>query len=130
MLGAVRYNAAMALEHFGRPRINWRWAAAVSLFLLAFVGLISGVSLSERPDVTGAGLLTKAYYSLGLFVVGETPEINPTKASRNSETAAAQRQLILCWPKCPSAALSCFRAAIAPRALPISAPTISAILSV
>jgi voltage-gated potassium channel Kch len=66
----VRYNAAMALEHFGRQRINWRWAAAVSLFLLAFIGLISGVSVSERPDVATAGLLTKAYYSLGLFVVG------------------------------------------------------------
>lgn len=64
----------MALEpfgrQFGRQRVNWRWAAAVTLFLLAFVGLLSGVSLSERPDVESSSLLTKAYYSLGLFVVG------------------------------------------------------------
>jgi len=60
----------MTLEQFGKPRINWRWAAAVTLFLLAFLGLLSGVSLSERPDVVSSGLLTKAYYSLGLFVVG------------------------------------------------------------
>jgi len=31
---------------------------------------VSGVELSERPSVTGSDLLTKAYYSLGLFVVG------------------------------------------------------------
>lgn len=29
-----------------------------------------GVGLSERPDVASAGILTKAYYSLGLFVIG------------------------------------------------------------
>ena len=40
------------------------------LFLLAFAGFSSGVSLTERPTVTDADLLTKAYYSLGLFVVG------------------------------------------------------------
>jgi Trk K+ transport system NAD-binding subunit len=51
-------------------RINWRWAAAALFFLSALIGLMMGVSLSERPDVTEAGLLTKAYYSLGLFVVG------------------------------------------------------------
>lgn len=51
-------------------RISWRWTAALSLFGCGFIGLISGVSLTERPDVVDAGLLTKAYYSLGLFVVG------------------------------------------------------------
>ncbi|MFP6815134.1 MAG: NAD-binding protein [Pseudomonadales bacterium] len=60
----------MAFEQFGNRRVNWRWTAAVTLFLLAFIGLLSGVSLSERPDVVSSGLLTKAYYSLGLFVVG------------------------------------------------------------
>jgi voltage-gated potassium channel Kch len=51
-------------------KINWRWAAALGLFGCGFMGLISGVGLSERPDIVSAGLLTKAYYSLGLFVVG------------------------------------------------------------
>ncbi|MFT6270587.1 MAG: hypothetical protein ACJAVV_003426 [Alphaproteobacteria bacterium] len=36
----------------------------------AFFALIMGVSLSERPDVQNADMLTKAYYSLGLFVMG------------------------------------------------------------
>jgi voltage-gated potassium channel Kch len=53
-----------------RKRINWRWAAAASFFLCALFGLIMGVGLSERPGVTESGVLTKAYYSLGLFVVG------------------------------------------------------------
>ena len=62
-------------------RISWRWWLAVAFFGCALVGLESGVSLSERPDVLGAPLLTKAYYSLGLFVVGGldlgTPEGGP-----------------------------------------------------
>ncbi len=39
-------------------------------FLFAFTGLALGVSLSERPEITSSSYLTKAYYSLGLFVVG------------------------------------------------------------
>ncbi|MBT3832584.1 MAG: potassium transporter TrkA, partial [Gammaproteobacteria bacterium] len=34
------------------------------------LGLSSGVGLTERPDVVEGSLLAKAYYSLGLFVVG------------------------------------------------------------
>lgn len=51
-------------------RISWRWWLAILLFLFAFVGLSLGVSLTERPGVETASHLTKAYYSLGLFVVG------------------------------------------------------------
>lgn len=51
-------------------KVSWRWPAALGLFLLAMVGLASGVSLTERPGVVEADLLTKAYYSLGLFVIG------------------------------------------------------------
>ena len=51
-------------------RVNWRWSAAAFLFLCALFGLLMGVSLSERPEVSQASILTKAYYSLGLFVVG------------------------------------------------------------
>ncbi len=51
-------------------KLNWRWWAAAALFLFGFVGLLAGVSLSERPSVVDAGWLTKAYYALGFFVVG------------------------------------------------------------
>ncbi len=51
-------------------RIGWRWIAAGTLFLFALVGFASGVSLTEQGDVAGAGWLTLAYYSLGLFVFG------------------------------------------------------------
>jgi len=59
-------------------RPSWRWGAALLLFAAAFVGLSSGVSLTERPDVQSAGYLTKAYYSLGLFVVGGLDLGTPT----------------------------------------------------
>jgi hypothetical protein len=61
---------SMASEFFRTPTLGWRWYAAVGLFLCGFGGLILGVGLTERPDVAGADWLTKAYYSLGLFVVG------------------------------------------------------------
>jgi Trk K+ transport system NAD-binding subunit len=51
-------------------RIGWRTVAAVLLFLSAFFALVFGVSLSERPTVVDDNLFTKAYYSLGLFVMG------------------------------------------------------------
>lgn len=50
------------------PPVGWRWVAALACLVCAFAGLASGVSLTERPDVGEAGLLTLAYYSLGLFV--------------------------------------------------------------
>lgn len=34
------------------------------------MGFSAGVSVSERPDIVSAGVLTRAYYSLSLFVVG------------------------------------------------------------
>ncbi len=68
----------MAHEQLGRPRAGWRWAAAIALFLSAICGLLLGVSLTERPGVTEASLLTKAYYSLGLFVVGGLDIGTPT----------------------------------------------------
>ena len=59
-------------------RPSWRWGAALLLFAAALLGLSSGVSLTERPDIESAGLLTKAYYSLGLFVVGGLDLGTPT----------------------------------------------------
>lgn len=50
-------------------RINWRWFAAILLYGAGLGGMLLGVGLTER-DLTDASLLTKAYYTLGLFVVG------------------------------------------------------------
>ncbi len=64
--------------------VGWRWLAAATLFSLAVFGFSSGVTLSERPSVVDAGLLTRAYYALGLFVVGGldlgTPQGGPVIA--------------------------------------------------
>ena len=51
-----------------RAWLGWRWMAAVVFLAFGIVGLASGVSLSERPDVGESGLLVMIYYSLGLFV--------------------------------------------------------------
>lgn len=69
----------MTQESFGKmARANWRWAAALALFLCGFFSLLMGVSLTERPEVADAGALTLAYYSLGLFVVGGLDIGTPT----------------------------------------------------
>jgi Trk K+ transport system NAD-binding subunit len=48
----------------------WRSVIALLLFASAVLGFQLGVSVSERPGVHTSGLLTQAYYSLSLFVVG------------------------------------------------------------
>lgn len=53
-----------------RSRFGWRWVAALVLLAAALTGLLSGVRLTEQPDVDQAGFLVKLYYSLGLFVFG------------------------------------------------------------
>jgi hypothetical protein len=47
----------------------WRGAAFAVLFCAAWAALIAGVGVSER-DLAGTGLAEKAYYALGLFVLG------------------------------------------------------------
>ncbi len=51
-----------------RP-IIWRGLAFVTAYLMGFIGLLAGVTVSER-DLIGSGILELAYYSLGLFVLG------------------------------------------------------------
>ena len=51
-------------------RIGWRSVAAAFVFFCALFALVSGVGLSERPGVPDEPLLVKAYYALGLFVMG------------------------------------------------------------
>lgn len=48
----------------------WLSAGALFFFFSALIGFESGVVVTERPELATAGFLTKAYYSLSLFVVG------------------------------------------------------------
>lgn len=48
----------------------WLLIGTLFFFLSAFTGFQLGVVVSERPELATAGILTKAYYSLSLFVVG------------------------------------------------------------
>jgi len=64
---------AIPVRSVSSPRrrpVNWRWATAALLYAFALAGQLVGVGFTERPYVFDAGLLTKAYYGLGLFVVG------------------------------------------------------------
>lgn len=58
------------MNPLARQPLGWRSILAVALFLCGFIGLSTGVPLSERPDVVDASALAKAYYALGFFVVG------------------------------------------------------------
>jgi voltage-gated potassium channel Kch len=49
---------------------SWRSIGALLLFVGAILGFELGVGVSERPEILTSGILTKAYYSLSLFVVG------------------------------------------------------------
>lgn len=52
------------------PDLSWKSWSAIAIFGCGFVGLLAGVGVSERPGVSEADLLTKAYYAFGLFVLG------------------------------------------------------------
>ena len=55
---------------FNSSGFSWRSIGALFFFVIAIVGFEMGVGVSERPEVITSGILTKAYYSLSLFVVG------------------------------------------------------------
>ena len=57
---------------------NWRTLAALFFFFGALAGFQMGVSVTERPGLEHAGLLSQAYYSLSLFVVGGVDLGTPT----------------------------------------------------
>ncbi|MEE4146628.1 MAG: hypothetical protein V2I26_17620, partial [Halieaceae bacterium] len=60
------------------PELSWKSWTAIIIFGCAFFALVAGTGVSERPDVTEADLLTKAYYALGLFVLGGLDLGTPT----------------------------------------------------
>lgn len=60
----------MTDSNYRKTKFPWLAAGALFFFLAALIGFASGVSVTERPSVGSANLLTQAYYSLSLFVVG------------------------------------------------------------
>jgi Trk K+ transport system NAD-binding subunit len=60
------------------PDLSWKSWSAVVIFGCGFVGLVAGVGVTERPDVSEADLFTKAYYAFGLFVLGGLDLGTPT----------------------------------------------------
>jgi TrkA-N domain len=52
------------------PELSWKSWLAITIFGCGFLGFVVGVGVSERPNVSEADLLTKAYYAVGLFVLG------------------------------------------------------------
>ena len=66
------------MQSFGRVTLGWRWYAAALTFLIAIIGFRSGVDLTDTADVASSGLLTQAYFSLGLFVIGGLDIGTPT----------------------------------------------------
>lgn len=57
-------------KSYPSQKFPWLSAGAVVFFFSALIGFESGVSVTERPELASSDLLTKAYYSLSLFVVG------------------------------------------------------------
>lgn len=53
-----------------KRKFPWRSTGALFFFLSAMIGFSMGVTVTERPDFTSANMLSRAYYSLSLFVVG------------------------------------------------------------
>ncbi|MEE4281107.1 MAG: NAD-binding protein [Pseudomonadales bacterium] len=60
----------MSEPDYNVKRFPWLAAGALFFFFAALTGFVSGVSVTERPSVGTADLLTQSYYSLSLFVVG------------------------------------------------------------
>lgn len=50
--------------------MGWRGALLLVTFFAAFIALSSGVELTDRPGLSQAGVLTRLYYAIGLFVLG------------------------------------------------------------
>jgi voltage-gated potassium channel Kch len=48
----------------------WRTLAALLFFVSGMAGFGMGVAVTDRPGLPSAGMLTHAYYSLSLFVMG------------------------------------------------------------
>ncbi|MCO7224072.1 NAD-binding protein [Pleionea sp. CnH1-48] len=62
-----------------KHHIGWKWWIAILVFIAGFAGFYLGVEVSERPGVATSDVFTKAYYTLGLFVLGGMDLGTPTE---------------------------------------------------
>jgi Trk K+ transport system NAD-binding subunit len=60
------------------PELSWKSWSAIAIFACGLIGFASGVSVSERPGMPESDLLAKAYYTLGLYVLGGMDLGTPT----------------------------------------------------
>lgn len=60
---------SLARRRLGARSLTLRAVLLLGVFLAGFIGLVSGVEVSER-ELAEVSLWAKAYYALGLFVVG------------------------------------------------------------
>lgn len=58
--------------------LSWKSWSAITIFGCGFLGLAAGVEVSERPGIAEASLFAKAYYAMGLFVLGGLDLGTPT----------------------------------------------------
>jgi voltage-gated potassium channel Kch len=65
----TRYRSPAALQRTWRW-LRWRTAAVIAVFACGFLAFVLGVGVSSRPEVAASDVVTKAYYTLGLFVLG------------------------------------------------------------
>lgn len=72
-------------------RFRWRVVVLVMTVLLGMAGFLSGVSVTQRPEIVDADFPTMLYYTLGLFIFGGmdlgTPIGGPTWARVSLWTA-------------------------------------------
>jgi voltage-gated potassium channel Kch len=50
--------------------LRWRSGLLVIVFFCGLAAMMMGVGVSDRPDLVERGVLAKAYYTMGLFVLG------------------------------------------------------------
>jgi voltage-gated potassium channel Kch len=65
----VTASISPARRRLGARSLTLRAALLLAVYLAGFIGLASGVGVSER-DMSEVSLGAKAYYALGLFVIG------------------------------------------------------------
>ncbi|WP_428262421.1 NAD-binding protein [Haliangium sp.] len=69
---------SLRLAPVPRRSVLWRALLLLAVFSCGVVALLMGAGASERPGLGEAGLLTKVYYTIGLFVLGGLDLGTPT----------------------------------------------------
>ncbi len=60
----------MAEDRISTYLPSWRSVGALLFFFCGLAGFMTGVAVTERPDLPESGILIKVYYCVSLFVMG------------------------------------------------------------